>query len=504
MERYLLVSGRIISFIFVLVGVELLVLLLSGILLVNGTSVVPEFGQNLVNDHVIDDLPPALWQAFTEAIPPEVQVGRLTIATEPLVTALRRSLRDIIDSGLPLGEWLQARSQTLIASITDNLRGRVMTAAASGAESIQSALSGTAAVPLANLVLASLDQCTDAQVSEISRVLGTSPSNALSVSVGFLCRPPENLGVPARDLMRNTLTLVLAQVGIEVTGVFESRLGVIEVPVLSVESPIGLLTLEWPDVRIGSGFLSVTVPLPDSIVDPINEAVDNFLAPILGPVQQAREDVATQVVEARSTVGAVVEQLGTEVATRIPPTATLTPVPPTVTAAATLVPTLTPDELTAQRNEISPLEQRVLDVLNRVGEALRSVGDQLTIVFVALAGVLLLHGYLQLYLMRTLRLWGLWIALVVALGGLQVLVITALVMDRIAISVLTPDTSALAAPFVLFWTGVLTALQNALQSELYTPMIIVGLLLLVPGVVGIVLAATYGRRAHRLGKNTRT
>jgi hypothetical protein len=505
MERYLLVSGRIISFLFVLVGVALLVLFVAGLIFAGAGSIAPAFGQNLVEDHAIDDLPPAVWQAFTETVPPEVQVGRFTIATEPLVAALGRSLRDIIDSGLPLGEWLQNRAQALIISVTDNLRGRVDAALESGATSVQAALSGTAAEPLANIVLAALDQCTEAQVSEISRVLGATPSTALSVGVSFLCRPPESLGVPARDLMRNTIVLVLAEVGQEVSGTLESRLRAIELPALSFESPIGRLTLEWPYVRIGSGFLSVTVPLPEAIVDPINEAVGGFLGQVVTPVQQAREEAATEVADARSTMESVGAQVGTQIATRIPPTATLTPVPPTATATATLVPTLTPDELLAQRNAISPLEQRVLNVLNRIGEVLGDVGGQVTLVLILLVGLpLLLHGYLQLYLLRTLRLWGLWIALVAALSGVLLLLLNGLLMEQLSPTLLTPETATLAAPLVPVWNGVLTALQDALQSVLFTPFIAAGLLLLVPGVVGIVVAATYGRRARRLGKNTRT
>ncbi|HYO87896.1 MAG TPA: hypothetical protein VER79_04565 [Candidatus Limnocylindrales bacterium] len=500
MERFLLLSGRVISFIFVLVGAALLVLMLSGILLVNATSVVPVFGQNLVNDHVIDDLPPALWQSFTEAIPPEVQIGTTTIETQPLVNALGRSLRDIIDSGLPLGEWLQIRAQELIASVTDNLRGRVTTVVGGGADSLQSALSETAAQPVATIVLAALDQCTDAQVSEISRILGTSPSNRLSVGISFLCRPPEDLGVGAVDLMRNAITLVLAEVGRQAASVLETRLAAIELPSLSIDSPIGLLTLEWPDVRIGSGFLSVTVPLPDSIVDPVNEAVGGFIAPIIAPVQQVQEDVATQAVEARETVAAVGSALGTEVATRIPPTATATPVPPTATAVPTLVPTLTPDELLAQRNAVSPLEQRVLNVLNRIGEGLGPAAGQITLVLLLVLGLpLLLHGYLQLYLMRTLRLWGLWIALVTALSGLILLLINNLLVAGLVDPLTPTGSSTLPTPLAAVWDGALLALQNALQTELNTPFTVVGLLLLVVGLVGIVVLGFQIWRGRRLG-----
>lgn len=495
MERYLLVSGRVISFIFVLAGAALLVLMLAGLFIINAGSALPALGQNLVRDHVLDDLPPAIWDSFTEAIPPDVQVGRVTIPTEPLVTALRRSLRDIIDSDLPLGEWLQTRAQSLIAGMTDNLRGRVTTGVSGAVDSLQPVLSGPAAAPLANIILSALDACTGAQVSQISSALGANPPAALTVGISFLCRPPESLGVGAADLMRNTIVLVLAEVAQQATGTLQTRLTAIELPALTVDSPVGRLTLEWPNVRIGSGFLSVTVPLPDSIVDPINAAVSGFFGPIVTPVRQA----ATQAVEARSTVSAASTQISGEIATRLPSTVAPTSVPLTATPLPTLIPTLTPDELQAERDAISPLEQRVLNVLNRIGEVLGDIAGQLTQWLILLLGLpLLLHSYLQLYLLRTLRLWGLWIALVAAVSGAALLAINSSLMSNLTAQLVLPEVSTLAAPLAAVWAGALAAMQQALQSQLHTPFIAAGLALLLPGLAGIALVALHYWRERRL------
>lgn len=495
MERYLLVSGRIISFIFVPVSAALLALVLAAILLVNAGSMLPVLGQNLIHNHVLDDLPPAIWEIFIDTIPPDVQVGRATIPTAPLATALRRSARDIIDNGLPLGEWLQTRAQIFVAAMTGNLRGRVTGAMAGPVNSVQSALSGPAAAPLANIILSSLDACTDVQISEISRVLSISPSAPLTVGISFLCRPPESLGVGAADLMRNTIVLALSEVALRMAGALETRLTAIKLPPLTVDSPVGRLTLEWPNVRIGSGFLSVTVPLPDSIVDPINEAVSNFFGPIVTPVRQA----ATQAVEARSTVSVAATQISSGIATRMPSTVEPTPVPSATPTAPTLVPTLTPDELQAERDAISPLEQRVLNVLDRAGDALNGVaGRVITCIFLLLGLPLLLHSYLQLYLMRVLRLWGLWIALVAVFGGAALLYINNAVVSYFT-NLLTPlEASTLAAPLAAIWSSTLATTQQALQSQVYSPFTTVALLLILPGLAGIVFVALHYWRERRL------
>ncbi len=503
MERYLLVSGRVISFIFVIVGVALLVLMLSGILIVNATSVVPAFGQNLVDDHVLDDLRPAIWQSFTEAIPPEVTVRNTTIQTEPLVTALGRALQSILDSDVPLADWLEARAQALVAQVTENLRGRVTTTVAGGIDTLQSSLSGSAAEQLATILLATLDECTDAQVSQISQVLGTTPSNQLAVGISFLCQPPESLGVGAADLMRNALTLTLAQVGREIAGDIDGRLSNVALPELAIDTPVGKVTLEWPNLRIGSGFLSVTVPIPDNIVEPIEEALGVFSARVLAPVQQVQESAATQVVEARETLDTAGSQLATEATTRIPPTATNTPLPPTATATATLVPTLTPDQIQAERNAISPLEQRVLDVLNGLGDVLASLAGDITLILLAVFGLpLLLHSYLQLYLMRTVRLWLLWIAIVAAASGAILLLINGWLVTNIVDPVTLIDPSGLPVALAAVADGAVTALQDALQSQLNMPFTAVGVLLLVLGLVGIVVLGFQMWRSRRLAAGT--
>ena len=500
MERFLLISGRIISFIFVAVGVVLLVLMLAAILFVNATSVVPAFGQNLVNDHVIDDLRPAIWQTITDAIPPEVQIGDTTIQTGPLVLAFERSVDDIIDSGLPLDEWLQTRAEQVFTQVVTEVRGSVSAAVQTNVEGFQDALAGSDAAPLVDLLLAALDQCTDAQVAEIQNLLGAGPSANLSVAVSFLCRPPESLGVNARDLMRNVLTLVLAEVGDRAASEIESRLSQIDLSKLSIDTPLGPASLDWPNIRLGSGLFSVSVPIPDNIVQAVEEAAAQLSAQASQVIGQAVAEATQQADDARATLSAAGSALATEAATRVPSTGTPTEVPPTATPLPTAEPTQTPEEADAERNAVSASEQRVLDLTSEIGNALADAAAQLTTVLLLVLGIpLLIHAYLQLYLMRTLRLWGLWIALVLTISGIILFVID----DRLTTAIINPLTqngdSPLPAPLASVAASARLALQNALQSELGTPFQTTGLLLTVIGVVliAVVVFLFWRDRAKR-------
>ena len=312
MERFLLVSGRIISFIFIAVGVLLLVAMLSGILLVNATAIVPAFGQNLVDNHVIDDLGSAVWQTFTDSIPPTIQIGQNTVETAPLVTAFRRALEDIINSGLPLDEWLRTRADQVFFRVVTEVQGAVAGAVQAPVENLQQALSDSNAAPLVNLLLAALDQCTDAQTAQLEQLLGTGPSPNTSVAVSFLCRPPESVGVAAQDLMRNAITLALAEIANQAAGRIEERLS--EVDLLSnitFDTPLGPAQLDWPNVRVGSGFFSVSVPLPESIV----QAVEEFAAGIQSRANAVIAEATQQVQEAQATLQAAGSALATEVTT---------------------------------------------------------------------------------------------------------------------------------------------------------------------------------------------
>lgn len=477
MERFLLISGRIISLIFVVIGVLLLVVMLGGILLVNATSVVPAFGQELVDNHVIDDLGPAVWQTFTDAIPPTIQIGDTTIETAPLVTAFRRALEDIVNSGLPLDEWLQSRADQVFFRVVTEVQGTVAGAVQAPVESLQQALSESNAEPLVNLLLAALDQCTDTQVAQIQQLLGTGPSPNVSVAVSFLCRPPESLGVPARDLMRNALTLALAEIANQAAGRIEERLSEVDLlSNISFDTPLGPARLDWPNVRVGSGMFSVSVPIPESIV----QAVEEFAAGLQTRANEITAEATQQVQEAQATLQSAGSALATEVSTRMPPTATTVP---TATPAPTLEPTLTPAEAEAQRQAVSPLEQRVLNLFDAIGASLSEISGQLTTVLLLVLGIpLIIHGYLQLYLMRSLRWWALWIGLTLTISGILLFIIN----DRLTTSLITPlarsGGDSIPAALIPVADATVAALRSAIESSLIGPFQTTGLFLTVIGV----------------------
>lgn len=488
MERFLIISGRIISFIFVLVGVLLLVALLSSVLIVNATSVVPAFGLKLVDNHVIDDLGPAVWQTFTDAIPPTIQVNDTTIETAPLVTAFRRALEDIVNSGLPLDEWLQSRADQVFFRVVTEVQGAVTTAGQTAVGSLQQALTESNAEPLVNLLLAALDQCTDAQVAQIQQLLGTGPTPNVSAAVSFLCRPPETLGVSAQDLMRNALTLALAEIANRAAGRIEERLS--EVDLLSnitFDTPLGPAQLDWPNIKVGSGLFSVSVPIPESIV----QAVEEFAAGIQTRATEVIAEATQQVQDAQATLQAAGSALATEATTRVPATAT-------ATLAPTLEPTLTPAEAEAQRQAVSPLEERVLTLFNDIGESIAEIAGQITTILLLVLGIpLLIHAYLQLYLMRSIRWWVLWIGLVMAISGVVLFVIN----DRLTTSLMTPlsagTSDSLPAALVPVADAAVTSLRSAIESSLIGPFQSAGLFLAVVGVALIAVAVFLFWRARQ-------
>jgi hypothetical protein len=468
-----------------------LVLLLSTTFFVNATAVVPAFGQNLVNDHVIDDLPNAIWQTFTDALPQEVVIGETTLNTEPLITALGRSLQDILASGLPLGEWLQSRADLILTNLVTEVRGSASRVTQNRVADLQDALSGSNAEPLVNLLLAALDQCTDAQVQEIQQLLNTAPAPGLSVGVSFLCRPPDSLGVSAQDLMKNALTLALAELGNRAADRIEERLQTLEIQWPTIDTPLGPATIEWPNVRLGTGRLSVAVPLPDNII----QAVENVVADIRAQFGARVAEATQQVQEAQATLGAAGSALATEVSTRTPPTATQTPV---ATATLTPVPTVSPEQLQAQRDAVGPLEQRILDLSQQLGDALAGFTGQITTILLIIFGLpLLIHGYLQLYLMRNLRWWLLWIGLVMVISGAILFVI----QNALTTSLSDPLNNALdpnlAAPLAAVGASIRLALQEALQTTLIGPFQTSALFLLIVGVALLVLSVYLFVRARR-------
>jgi hypothetical protein len=480
MERFLIISGRIISFIFVIVGVLLLVLLLSTTLLINATAVVPTFGQNLVNDHVIDDLPNAIWQTFTDALPEEVVIGETTISTEPLLAALGRSLQDILASGLPLGEWLQSRADQILTNLVTEVRGSASRITQGRVADLQDALSGSNAEPLVNLLLAALDQCTDAQVQQIQQLLDTAPAPGLSVGVSFLCNPPESLGVSARDLMKNALTLVLAELGNRAANSIEDRLQTLEIEWPTIDTPLGPATIEWPNIRLGTNQFSVSVPLPDNVI----QAVENVVADIRAQFGARVAEATQQAQDAQATLAAAGSALATEVSTRTPPTATQTP---DVTATLTPVPTISPDQLQAERDAVGPLEQRILDLTQGLGDSLAEFTGQVTTILLLLFGLpLIIHGYLQLYLMRKVRWWLLWIGLVMVISGAILFIIQNALNTSLNDPLDNPVAPTLSEPLAAVGASIRHALQDALQATLFGPfqgaavfLVIVGLGLLV-------------------------
>jgi hypothetical protein len=165
-------------------------------------------------------------------------------------------------------------------------------------------------------------------------------------------------------------------------------------------------------------------------------------------------------------------------------------VTPTETPAPTLEPTLTPEEAEAQRQAVSPLEQRVLTLFEAIGASLAELSGQITTVLLLVLGLpLLIHGYLQLYLMRSIRWWVLWIGLVLAISGVLLFVIN----DRLTTSLITPlsagSSDSVPAALIPVADAAVASLRAAIESSLVGPFQSSGLLLAVLGVALIAVAA---------------
>jgi len=478
-ERFLIISGRVISFILGAVGILLLVVLFSGILLVNAAAVVPAFGQNLVSNHVIDDLRTAVWQSFTDSIPTTITIGQQTIDTVPLVAAFSRARADIINSGVPLDEWLRSRAeQVFFGAITDRVQAPVT--------NLQQALSDSNAAPLVNLLLAALDQCTDTQVAQIQQLLGTGPSPTVSVAVSFLCRPPESLGVSARELMRNALTLMLAEVATQASDRVEERLSNVDLlSNITFDTPVGPARLDWPNIRVGSGILTVSFPIPESIV----QAVDTFIGGVQTQVGGVIAEATQRVDDAQATLQAAGSALATEVNTRMP--STLTP---------TATPIPTPAEDPSQ--SVSPLEQRILNLFEEIGAGLADISNQFTTILLLLLGIpFLLLGYLQLYLMRAIRWWMLWIGLVLAISGALLFAISDRLVNGLVNASLTVSSDAVPNVLVPVINAAIESLHSA-EVSLISPFQSIGLFMAMAGVALVAVAAflfwNVRQKAHRI------
>ena len=178
-------------------------------------------------------------------------------------------------------------------------------------------------------------------------------------------------------------------------------------------------------------------------------------------------------------------------------------VTPTVTPAPTLEPTLTPEQAEAQRQAVSPLEQRVLTLFEDIGASLSEISGQITTILLIVLGIpLLLHGYLQLYLMRAIRWWVLWIGLTLTISGALLFIIN----DRLTTSLMTPlaatSSDSLPAALVSVSEAAIASLRAAIESSLIGPFQTSGLLLAVVGValvaVAIFLFWNVRQQAHQI------
>jgi hypothetical protein len=489
LERFLLIAGRIISVLFAIVLIIHLVFTVTLTSVFSASATTPQaFADNLQEADFQQELGSAALAVVLNALPSELEIGNTAINTADLVNALLAVEWRDLATQLGSGDLVNALISDVLSGVVSQVGGEVQDTVSQQAALLSDRLSGRPAYQIAQLVVAAVQACTEDQ---IDRLLAAAESSNFT-AIDFICNPTTS-GDNLQGVMRDIIVVGLGNFAAALSERADEVLAGLNLGNIQIETPLGVLSLDWPEVVVTRGNFSVNVPLPQNFVDRVNEVVGGIQASI----SSARSQLNTQVEQSQADLEALATQIVTDAqasATAAAPTATL---PPTDT------PTPAP---TAEATPEPP---------SQVSIAIHTALNDLTVQLVALANSI--NGFLWgalafdaiiiliavLFMLRRWTHMGLWAGIVLLISGVAVEIVNIVVAGALRNLAVTPYPNEVAEVAQL-QTTLRTSLANAIYSGFDQPLLLQAIVLIVAGILLLVAAVYFMRRAGKKGTETVT
>lgn len=410
LERALRVSGPVLAALFVPVAVALTLALLPGSTLVSGLFSTPQaLIETLAEDGFYQRIAPAVLTTAFDSLPQEVTVGSVTLPLAPVVAALREAGWQETAERVISREWLVQQLAALAASRLFGDEPPTIASARRQIALIQERFTGGPAAELADFVLGAVRRCTQIETRRLL-ALRRDDTGLLDV-VDFVCSPPL-ADVEAREVMRDLLVLAFAGVAANLADDVAEVVAAVGAVDLSLDTPLGRLSLVWPGVQLASGAFTVVYTLPADITEPVEQAASAARSALRAADERARREVE----QARQDLLALRPQPVRPETPEPAPTPAPSPIAPPPTAAAGPVPV--PGLLAGVSESLAGLTGPVSDAVRSLTDSLAQWGAAASQRISLVAGLLLLFtAVLALHLVRTVSGAGLWAGAVLLLSG---------------------------------------------------------------------------------------
>lgn len=475
LEPTLRISGRILAAAFVLVAFLLTLALFAGGTLVNAVFTTPQTtARILAEEEFYQQIAPAVLAAAFDTLPTEVTVAGLTVPVAPLVSALRQLDRQELARQIITPEWVRQQLAAVVSSAIVARTGQAQgdAPALNLVALIQQRLTGDQADALADRVLGLVRRCTQIEVRRLLALRALRGSGARDLgAIEFVCDPPL-AEVEAREVMRNVLVLALAGVADNLSADIADFVTGLVPDNLSVDTPVGQLSLTWPGVQLVSGAFVLVYALPADITEPVEAAVAQARALVQATGDRARAEVE----QSRQALLALRPQASQEQT----PVPTLTPTPqPTPTSAAPAQ-AAGPVSLPGAGGVQDTLIAQMDSAIQAITGSLAQQGAALSRWVVIIAGLLLLlTAVIVLHLVRTIRDMGLWTGAVLLSSGLALLLISQRFAAPHALE--SAPSGALPESIAGLQNSLAEAVAQAVQQEISGPLQAQGVALAVAG-----------------------
>ncbi len=248
-----------------------------------------------------------------------------------------------------------------------------------------------------------------------------------------------------------------------------------------IDTPMGPARLEWPNIVVGQGIISVTIPIPEQLVTRLEEGAGNLQVGVQTAVAQAHDVVSTS----QANVDSMATQISSAASTFSAPTIT-----PSPRATITPIPTIAPEDRPI--NVVGDAVQNVLRQLD--AELTRVVNDLTTIIWIVMIFLLVNMLIIILFALRTWPGLILWAGTALLVAGLIVLLFGNRLSGRSALT--TDATTTTGEPVAVSELKITVerALSESFSAELSAPMVTQGIVMLVAGVALVAGGVYLARR----------
>ena len=460
MEKALLISGRIVAGLLVLVGVIVLVSLVAGRTFVSAASTIPAtVARTLADEGFYAQAAEATLNVVLDAIPEEIKAVGVAIQKGELAEGIKKAGIAAISQLIVPREWLQQHFVTTLTQTPENA------SASSDTGLIQGALRGEGGREVARLVIGAVRECTDSEV----QLLGDSSTDngAASKVINFICNPPDLSNMDLKPVMQDVVVIALDKVADELKEDVSNRLEAVNFDDIAVDTPLGSVSLQWPNIQLDTGKFDLAIPLPDNV----QQTVETTMAEMQATVQAASEQINNRVTEAQEDLEALQNEIAASPTPEVPPTETPVVATPTVAAAE-------PSRLSEAQSRISTSVEAALTTLNaRLMEVAASVNQILLLV----CGVALILLVIEiLFLVRDFKGVGIWIGVVLLASGVVILLLNGRVGGQLTVA---PPDANLSETAMQLRATLANTVSTAVHDEITRPMNISGIVLSLIGAV---------------------